>query len=148
GGSPPYNIAWDTVNTTNIFVVTVGTETAANPNPPSIGIDFYIDGTETKELTLTRGFEYLFSVSGGHPFHISTQLPGATTVGIVTNGQTGAPTGSGTVSFKPDNTHPTLLYYPCGSHQYMGYKINVTNGYVTQNPINLHAGTYMVRVID
>ena len=78
GGTGPYSFAWDTTNTNgNVFVVTVGTETAANPNPPGIGLSFYVNGTETKELFLTKNLPYAFSVTGGHPFHLATLNIGA-----------------------------------------------------------------------
>ncbi len=150
GGTPPYTFAWDTSNTANgpIFAVTVGIKTPANPNPGGVGLSFYIDGIETKELSLTRGISYSFNVMGGHPFHIATSVQGATSANIVTTGQTGAPTGAGTVTFKPNSIHPTPLYYPCASHEAMGWRINLNSGWNIEDPIGLKAGIYNVVVSD
>ena len=150
GGTTPYNFAWDTTNTNgNIFVVTVGTETPANPNPPGIGVSFYVNGTETKELFLTRGIPYSFNVMGGHPFHLATLNLGALgTPNIVTNGQTGAPTGGGTVNFRPNSVHPSQIYYPCAAHVNMGWNINIGNGLNVEDPSKLKSGLYTVLVTD
>ena len=151
GGTTPYTFAWDTSNTSTgtTYVVTVGTETAANPNPPGIGLSFFINGVETKELFVTKGLLYSFTVGGGHPFHLATQNIGALgTPNIVTNGQTGAPTGGGTVTFRPNNFHPAQIYYPCASHVNMGWNINIGNGWNVEDPTNLKSGKYNVVVTD
>ncbi len=152
GGTAPYTILWDTLNTINgaLFGVTVGAKTASNPlfgQGSSIG--YFIDGVEAKELFLTRGITYSFSVlTPSHPFHISTDNVGANATFIVTNGQSGAPTQNGTVTFKPSSVTPNLLYYPCQFHQFMGYKVNITNGFATEDISNLKAGKYTVIVAD
>ena len=84
----------------------------------------------------------------GHPFHISTDSIGGNTTNIVSNGQTGAPTQNGTVFFKPNNSHQSQLYYPCGIHTYMGWRVHNQNGYCVENPQNFHAGQYTVVVTD
>jgi hypothetical protein len=152
GGTPPYSICWDTTNIQNgpIFGVTVATKTTASPLfGQGFPVGFVIDGVQGKELNLTRGILYSFSVlSPGHTFHISTDPVGGNTANLVSNGQTGAPTTSGTVTFTPNNTHPSLLYYPCGIHTFMGWKINILNGYCVEDPSNLKPGTYSVTVSD
>src|SRR6185503_4400050 len=110
---------------------------------------YFLNGKELPELFFTRGITYSFSVlAPAHPFHISTDLTGGNANFIVVNGQTGAPTQNGTVTFTPNNTHPALLYYPCQFHQFMGWKVNIANGYCVEDPSGLKAGTYTVIVSD
>jgi hypothetical protein len=152
GGTPPYSVFWDTVNIQNgpVYGVTVATKTAASPLfGQGFSIGYVIDGIEGKELFLTKGITYSFSVlTAGHPFHISTDNVGGNSTFIVSSGQTGAPTQSGTVTFTPNNTHPSLLYYPCQFHQFMGWKINLQNGLNIEDPSNLKPGIYSVIVKD
>ncbi len=152
GGTAPYTILWDTINTINgaLFGVTAGIKTASNP---LFGLGstsgFILDGVEAKELFLTRGITYSFSVlTPSHPFHISTDNIGGNATFLVTNGQSGAPTQNGTVTFKPSSVTPNLLYYACQFHQFMGYKVNITNGFATEDVTNLKAGKYTVIVAD
>lgn len=152
GGSPPYTIAWDTINIVNgpVFGVTVGLKTPANPlfGQGSLSA-FIVDGVEDKELVLTRGITYSFNVlTPSHPFQISSDLTGGNANFIVTNGQTGAPTQNGVVSFKANNSHPSLLYYPCQFHAFMGYKVNISNGLVSEDVNNLKPGLYNVVATD
>jgi hypothetical protein len=44
-----------------------------------------------------------------------------------TNGITGTPTGAGTVTFTPNASYPNLIYYVCNSHEYMGWRINISD---------------------
>ncbi|MEP7168793.1 MAG: MopE-related protein, partial [Bacteroidota bacterium] len=153
GGTGPYTICWDTLNLLNgsTLAVTFGTKTAAHPYfGTGSTFGYLIDGVEGKTLTLNRGITYSFSVSttSGHPFFVSTSPTGGTSSTIVTNGQSGAPTGTGTVTFTPNNTHPSLLYYACSIHQFMGYNINIQNGWCVEDPTGLKAGTYAVIVTD
>ena len=152
GGTPPYSVFWDTINIQNgpIYGVTVATKTAASPLfGQGFSVGYVIDGVQGKELFLTKGITYSFSVlTAGHPFHISTDNVGGNSTFIVTSGQTGAPTQSGTVTFTPNISHPPLLYYPCQFHQFMGWKINLQNGYNIEDPSNLKAGVYSVVVRD
>ncbi len=152
GGTGPYTISWDTINISNgpIFGVTVG---AKLPTHPLFGqgnaSTFIIDGVGGKELILTKGVNYSFNVlSPGHPFHISTDLTGGNANFIVANGQSGAPTQNGIVNFTPNASHPSLLYYPCQFHTFMGYRVNITNGVLSEDISNLKAGTYSVSVTD
>jgi len=153
GGTGPYTICWDTLNLLNgaTFAVTFAAKTSAHPYF-GIGSAFgyLIDGVEGKALTLTRGINYSFSVSAtaSHPFFVSTAVIGATTSTIVTSGQSGAPTGTGTVSFTPNASHPSLLYYACQFHQYMGYNLTIQNGWCVEDPSGLKAGIYTVIVTD
>jgi hypothetical protein len=153
GGTSPYTICWDTVNKVNngpIFGVTVGNKT---PSSPLFGLGtsvaYFIDGVESKELFLMKGYPYQFSVvTAGHPFHVSKDNVGGSSAGLISNGQTGAPTQSGTVTFTPKNESPLLMYYPCQVHQFMGWKINVVNGHCVEDPTNLMPGKYSVVITD
>lgn len=152
GGTPPYTFAWDTVNRLNgsSFAVTIGPKTISDPlfgqGNPNV---FYIDGSEAKELYLTRGITYSFNVlTPAHPFQISTDLTGGNANFIVSNGQTGAPSQNGTVNFTPNSSHPSLLYYPCQFHTFMGYRVNIISGQQTEDLSNLNPGIYNVVVAD
>jgi hypothetical protein len=143
---------WDTINTLNgtSFGVMVADKTTNNLYfGLGSSLTFFIDGTESKELSLVRGFTYNFSIfSPGHPWHISTDYIGGDTHDLVTDGQINAPNDYGTVTFSPNSNHPSLLHYVCGNHQYMGNNINIVAGDSTQNLGNLHTGTYTAQVAD
>src|SRR5690606_15960066 len=111
------------------FTVTVNKSTASNPNGRKAHSEvFYIDGVESKELTLSRGTTYTFvmdDVPTIHPFYISTSSVGASASPYSTGVTGGFATGTSTLTFTPGGATPNLLYYQCGSHEYMGWKINV-----------------------
>ena len=66
---------------------------------------------------------------------------------FIANGQTGAPTGGGTVRFRPNSTHANPTYYTCQAHDLMGYKIDLQS-YVSEDLTNRNPGTYAVIVTD
>lgn len=113
------------------FTVTTKAKTAAHPYS-GVGHDegWVIDGVEGKELTLVRGTTYTFqlqNVAEFHPFYISTSPVGAG-AGPYNSGVTGAPaTGNNIVTFTPDASAPDLLWYQCGFHPNMGWKMNIVN---------------------
>ncbi|MBL0103410.1 MAG: putative metal-binding motif-containing protein [Bacteroidetes bacterium] len=110
---------------------------------------FYIDGTEAKTLKLVKEIPYSFNIlSPTHPFHISTDPIGGSTAGMVSSGQSGAPSDNGTVVFTPTNSSPSTLYYDCSNHQYMGAPVSVVDGYCTEDLSGLHSGKYSVIVRD
>ncbi|MFN8165848.1 MAG: putative metal-binding motif-containing protein [Bacteroidia bacterium] len=152
GGVAPYTVCWDTLNTItgNQMAVMVAGKTPSNPYSALGNLScYYINGEEMPSLNLVRGITYSFNVlSPGHPFHISTDSVGGSTTGLVSNGQAGAPNDNGTVTFTPNNAHPSLLRYDCSNHQYMGYRVNIVNGYCTEDLSSLKAGTYNVIVHD
>ncbi|HKR04466.1 MAG TPA: T9SS type A sorting domain-containing protein [Bacteroidia bacterium] len=152
GGTAPYTICWDTANSANgtMIAVTAGSMTPSNPYyGVGVGLAYYMDGMEAKELYLTKGITYSFNVfSPGHPWHISTDFIGGNSSNLVTNGQSGAPNDNGTVTFTPNSAHPSLLYYDCAAHIYMGGNINIVDGYCVEDPSGLGAGTYSVIVTD
>ncbi|MEP7265657.1 MAG: hypothetical protein ABI772_14220, partial [Bacteroidota bacterium] len=150
-GMPPYTVAWDTVNKSGPqFAVTAVTKNNTHPYfGVGFGAGYALDGIQGKELTVTRGVNYTFSGTfPGHPFHITTSSVGASFAGEVSSGTTNNETQGGALVFTPNNSHPSLLWYMCGVHQNMGWKININNGYIPGgNSISgLGAGTYTAAV--
>ena len=114
------------------FTVTVVTK---NNTHPYFGVGwsqgFAINGVQGLELFLLRGTTYTFSISGGHPFAFTTSPVGGP-ANIASsypngNGITGTPTGSGPVTFTPNASHPSLIYYNCNAHENMGWKIHISD---------------------
>lgn len=113
------------------FTVTVGDKTDAHPNPGgSFDAAYYLDGVEGLELHLTRGVTYTFQMEGVpamHPFYISTSAAGGG-AGVFDDGVTNNfATGDEVLTFTPDEDAPDLLYYQCGEHTRMGWRIYVTD---------------------
>jgi hypothetical protein len=147
GGTSPYTIS----GTGPVFTVIADLKNHAHPYfGTGISTAFIIDGTQGKELTLIRGVTYAFSVFvPGHAFFISTEAigGGAGTAFEVTSGVVNSMVSSGTLYFTPNATHPSLLYYQCAFHSYMGWKIHI----VDPNPTSLGncmAGSYSLTVTD
>ncbi len=139
GGMAPYTVGWDTINTTAGPTFAV----AAIGGP----LSYTIDGVSRKELTCVRGVTYSFSGTfPGHPFHISTSSTGGSSANEVTSGTTNNFTQGGMLNFTPNASHPAFVYYQCSVHQNMGAKINIGNGYQTQNLLNAAAGTYTAAI--
>lgn len=113
------------------FTVTVGTKTDAHPNPGGIiGEAYYLDGVEGQELHLVRGETYTFEMDGVsaiHPFYLSEGAVGGG-ADVYSEGVTGNfATGDETLTFAVPEDAPGLLYYQCGSHILMGWRIYVTD---------------------
>jgi hypothetical protein len=112
---------------------------------------FTIDGVQGKELTLIRGITYTFSVMApSHAFFISTSSVGgpANLASEVTHGVTNSMVSTGTLTFTPDNTHPNLLFYQCGIHDYMGWKIRIVDQGFDGDLSECMAGNYSLIVTD
>src|SRR5690606_6327860 len=123
---PP--VAWAQSDT---FTVGVGPKTDAHPNPGgSFAEAYYLDDVEGLELHLTRGVEYTFQMDGVpalHPFYISTSAEGGG-AGVFDDGVTNNfATGDEVLTFTPDDSAPDLLYYQCGTHTRMGWRIYVAD---------------------
>ena len=111
------------------------THVTKNNTHPYFGIGsahgFAIDAIQGEELTLYRGVTYTFNVNNtvGHPFVITTSPIGgfANSGSVITNGVVNSGTTNGQLLFTPDNSHPSLLYYQCNVHEYMGYKLNIVD---------------------
>jgi hypothetical protein len=109
--------------------VTVATKTAAHPYFGQGSAEgFVVDGVEGKEVIVMRGSTHTFQLSGVpefHPFYISTSETGAG-AGVYSEGVSGnMATGNATVTFTPSASTPDLLYYQCGNHPNMGWRIVV-----------------------
>lgn len=111
----------------NSFSITAGAKTS---NHPFFGqgsnLGFSVNGQPGKELVLTRGGKYIFSVDTGvqHDFYFTTEAVGWG-AGTVTDGIDGQFTYKGEVTFEPKTTTPSALYYACRNHKFMGGKIYV-----------------------
>ncbi len=142
------------------FTVTTVTKTAAHPYfGTGHPMGFAIDGVEGGELMLVRGQTYTFTMDGVqsfHPFYITTSDLGGGG-GEWTEGVTGNfATGTATLTFVVPASAPDLLWYQCGNHQQMGWRINVTGTLSTDGPLagyalalatpNPTAGAVRVRV--
>jgi len=115
------------------FQVSVATKDASHPNfNQGWPVGYVVDGVQGKELTLVRGTRYIFQmndVPSDHPFYISTSEVGAGEAPLNDEGITNQMvTGNGALSFTPNQSTPALLYYQCGHHPRMGWKINVVDG--------------------
>ncbi len=110
------------------FTVSVALKTMQDPyfgvGDPNA---YVVNGVQGAELTLTRGASYTFSINGpGHSFYLSTDpVGGLGAPGELTSGVTGQLTGVGVLTFTPDASTPSLIYYQCGLHPDMGWKIHV-----------------------
>ncbi len=149
-GLPPYTVAWDTINQQGpIFAVTTATKTAAHPYfGVGFPVGYVLDGIQGKELFVTKGVNYTFNGTfPGHPFHITTSAAGGNFTNEVFSGVTNSQLQGGAMVFTPNTTHPALLYYMCGAHLNMGWKINIGNGQASGMSIsNLTPGKYTAAV--
>lgn len=152
GGLPPYTVSWDTLNQQGpAFAVTAVTKTAAHPYfGVGFPVGYALDGIQGKELNLTRGVNYTFNGTfPGHPFHITTSAAGGSFANEVFSGVTNSQLQGGAMVFTPNLSHPALLYYMCGVHLNMGWRINMNNGQATGMSIaNLTPGKYTAAVFS
>jgi hypothetical protein len=114
------------------YTVTVGPKTSAHPRFNQGWDESYrINGLEGAELTLLRGQTYNFqmnNVDSMHPFYISTSAIGGSQ-GIYTQGVTGNfAWGNGVLTFTVPDSAPDELWYQCGSHSYMGWRLVIAGG--------------------
>jgi hypothetical protein len=110
------------------FNVTAATKTTHPDTGLGVSIGYVINGVQGMELTLVRGTTYTFGIdTPGHPFYLTTDpVGGAGAPGEITAGVTGSLVDVGTLTFTPGASTPNLIYYQCGVHQYMGWKIDIT----------------------
>ncbi len=110
------------------FYVTAVTKTTHPYTGLGNPVGYAINGIQGNELTLMRGTTYTFSIdTPGHPFYLTTDpVGGAGAPGEITTGVTGSLTDVGVLTFTPGASTPNLIYYQCGVHQYMGWKITIT----------------------
>ena len=120
-------LAWNNAQAQeNTFDVSV---VSADDSHPDAGnthpVVYAIDGVQGAELTLVRGETYEFNVNAsGHPFFLST-VDENSYDNEITDGVTNSPVQNGTLTFTPGASLPDEIYYQCGFHANMGWKINL-----------------------
>ena len=117
---------------TVVFTVTVASkDTTHRYNGQGSGNGYKIDGKFAPFLVLTPGVTYKFDQAdgsnSGHPlrFYKDAAKVTAYTTNVTTNGTAGS-SGAYTQIVTGDAT-PTILYYQCSAHGYMGNAVQ-TNG--------------------
>lgn len=115
------------------IAVTVGTKTAAHPyNGDGSSSAYFLDGLEAPAIYLNgadnvtsdSGYYYKFdqsdSTNSSHPlrFYLDADKTTAYTTGVTTSGTPGS-SGAYT-QIDVDEDTPSILYYQCSSHGYMG----------------------------
>ena len=115
------------------ITVTVGTKTAAHPyNGDGSSSAYFLDGLEAPAIYLNgadnvtsdSGYYYKFdqsdSTNSTHPlrFYLDADKTTAYTTGVTTSGTPGS-SGAYT-QIDVDEDTPSILYYQCSSHSYMG----------------------------
>ena len=115
------------------ITVTVGTKTAAHPyNGDGSSSAYFLDGLEAPAIYLNgadnvtsdSGYYYKFDQSdstiSSHPlrFYLDADKTTAYTTGVTTSGTPGS-SGAYT-QIDVDEDTPSILYYQCSSHAYMG----------------------------
>ena len=115
------------------IAVTVGTKTAAHPyNGDGSSSAYFLDGIEAPALQLNgadnvtsdSGYYYRFdqsdSTNSSHPlrFYLDADKTTAYTTGVTTNGTAGS--AGAYTQIDVDEDTPSILYYQCSSHEYMG----------------------------
>ena len=127
-----YNELTAPFGTTVTYTVKVITKTAAHRYNGSGSPNGYtIDGVEAPYITLTPGRTYKFDQVDGsnatHPikFYLNADKTGLYEGGVTYNGTAGN-AGAYTQIVVNDYT-PTVLYYQCASHAYMGNAVNTSS---------------------
>ena len=99
---------------------------------------YYVDGTETKSLSLKAGYTYYFNVedssTNNHPLFIGTSSGGGNYSNEYSSGVTGTRATNGTLAFTVPTDAPSTLYYNCGLHSSMGGVINISSSTVPAEP--------------
>ncbi|MCH8488134.1 MAG: CHRD domain-containing protein [Candidatus Cyclonatronum sp.] len=117
------------------FDVTVESVNESHPNfGNTFPVVYVVDGVQGAELTLVRGETYVFNVdAGGHPFFLSVQEEFNGYEGEITEGVENSRVQNGVLTFTPGDELPDLIWYQCGFHAAMGWKINLVEPSETQN---------------
>jgi hypothetical protein len=115
------------------ITVTVASKTAAHPyNGDGSSSAYFLNGIESPAIQLhgvdnvtsDSGYYYRFdqadASNGGHPlrFYLDADKTTAYTTGVTTNGTPG--TAGAYTQIDVDEDTPSILYYQCSSHAYMG----------------------------
>ena len=107
------------------FTVTVASKTSDHAfHGSGSGSGYFIDGLQSPHIHLVPGNTYRFdqsdSSNSGHPlrFYYEADKTTAYTTGVTTNGTPGS-SGAYT-QIVPTESTPTVLFYQCSAHGYMG----------------------------
>ena len=113
----------------NHFVITAATKDQSHPlYGKGHKMGFLVNNVPGKEIVLERGKTYRFDVATDpmHDVYISLKEIGWGSVPY-SEGVDGMYTYKGTITIKPDDKTPDLLFYSCRNHPYMGGKIHIVN---------------------
>lgn len=113
----------------NHFVITAATKDSSHPFfGKGHKMGFLVNNIQGKEIVLERGKTYRFDVvtDPKHDVYISLKDIGWGSVPY-TQGIEGMYTYKGTITIKPDDKTPDLLFYSCRNHPYMGGKIHIVD---------------------
>ena len=159
-----YNQLSAPFGTTVTYTVKVAAKTAAHRyNGSGSSSGYTIDEVESPYLTLTPGRTYKFDQADGtnasHPikFYLNADKTGLYEGGVTYNGNAGT-AGAYTQIVVNDYT-PTVLFYQCVNHAYMGNAVNTNSnssmtaqsGSVTAmaaNSIDCRVGNYFTKTIS
>jgi hypothetical protein len=124
------------------YRVSVGTGTLSTGGSGNV---YFIDGIPTKQLSLIKGFTYVFDLSdssnSGHPFGFKNASDGAYTTGVTTSGTAGSASATVTLVLATDASEPSRYY--CTSHgNGMGNTISLIEASASTDPLGAaQAGT-------
>ena len=113
----------------NHFVITAALKDKSHPNyGKGHKMGFLVNNVQGKELVLERGQTYRFDVvtDPKHDVYISLKGIGWGSTPY-SEGVDGMYTYKGTITFKPTEKTPDLLFYSCRNHPFMGGKIHIVN---------------------
>ena len=121
--------------TTRTFRVTVA---SGNLYGGGTGNVFYIDGVGNPELTLVKGFTYVFdqsdSSNSGHPFHFKNSSDSQYTTGVTVSGTAGSSGATVTLVLAEDASEPSAYY--CTAHgNGMGNTITLVAPSASDDPL-------------
>ena len=100
-----------------------------------VSSQYLLDGATRPNITLLRGFTYVFTYPSAHPFSLSTTSDGTHGSGgsEYTTGVT-RDSSANTLTVVVSDSTPTTLYYYCSNHSNHGGQITVTNvHYIIKN---------------
>lgn len=111
------------------FVVTAAVKDQSHPLfGKGHKMGFLVNNVPGKEVVLERGKTYRFDIATDpkHDVYVSLKEIGWGSVPY-SEGIEGMYTYKGTMTIKPDDKTPDLLFYSCRNHPYMGGKIHIVN---------------------
>ncbi|WP_455209144.1 tetratricopeptide repeat protein [Kaarinaea lacus] len=111
------------------FVITAAKKDSTHPHfGKGHVMGFLVNNEQGKEIVLERGKTYRFDVATDpmHDVYISLKEIGWGSTPY-SEGIEGMYTYKGTITIKPDEKTPDLLFYSCRNHPYMGGKIHIVN---------------------